>query len=147
MAKFCNSICSPLVQAVSQEFISTLILYTFSLQWSNMIFSMSNDGIVCSFDCGLCSVTLTLRERDLLHEMIISSQEILLATWSLLMSRRQHFLNNHLARVLIIPNQERTMDGRDEMLSSVSEKDMDKTGIRCLIRTILNSTGKMISWI
>ena len=57
--------------------------------------------------------------------MTISSQGIPLAAWQLLLSQRQDFLNNHLARVPIIPNQERTMEMRDEVLSSVGAQDLD----------------------
>ena len=34
-------------------------------------------------------------------------------------------MNNHLARVPITPNQERTMEMRDEVLSSVGAQDLD----------------------
>ena len=59
--------------------------------------------------------------------MTISSQEIPLAAWQLLLSKRQDFLNNHLARVpiAITPNQEGTMEMRDEVLSSVGAQDLD----------------------
>ena len=62
-----------------------------------MIFSVSNDGIEWSLDFGPDSVTLT--GKDLVQEVTISSQEIPLAAWSLLLSQRQQFLNNHVARV------------------------------------------------
>ena len=57
--------------------------------------------------------------------MTISSQEIPLAAWQLLLSERQDFLINHLARVPITPNQEGTMEMRDEVLSSVVAQDLD----------------------
>ena len=60
--------------------------------------------------------------------MTISSQENPLAAWSLLLSRRQEFLNNHPARVLVTPNQKRTHEKRDEVLSSVGSEHMDKSG-------------------
>ena len=43
-------------------------------------------------------------------------QEIPVPAWSLLLSHRQAFWNNHLARVPITPNQQGTMEMRDEML-------------------------------
>ena len=43
----------------------------------------------------------------------------------MLLSQRQDFLNNHLARVPITPNQEGTMEMRDEVLSSVGGQDLD----------------------
>ena len=60
--------------------------------------------------------------------MTISSQEIPLAAWSLLLSQRQDFLKNHLARVPTTPNQEGTMEMRDEVFSSVGAHDMDTSG-------------------
>ena len=85
-----------------------------------MIFSVSNDGIEWSLDFGPDSVTLTV--KDLAQEMTISSQEIPLAACSLL-SRRQEFLNNHLARVPVTPNQQGTHEMRDEVLSSVGAQE------------------------
>ena len=91
-----------------------------------MIFSVSNDGIEWSLDFGPDSVTLTV--KDLGQETTISSQEIPLAAWSLLLSQRQDFLNNHLPRVPITPNQQGTMEMRDEVLSSVGAQDMETSG-------------------
>ena len=91
-----------------------------------MIFSVSNNGIEWYLDSEPDSVTLTA--KDLVQDMTISSQEILLAAWSLLLSHRQDFLINHLAQVSITPNQEGTMEMRDEVLSSVGAQDMDTSG-------------------
>ena len=67
-----------------------------------MIFSVSNDGIEWSLDFGSDSVTLIV--KDLVQEMTISSLETPLAAWRLLLSQKQQFLNNHLARVPATPN-------------------------------------------
>ena len=56
--------------------------------------------------------------------MTISSQEKPLVAWSLLLSQTEDFLNIQLARVSKNPNQEGTMETRDEVLSVVGEKDM-----------------------
>ena len=88
-----------------------------------MIFSVSNDGIQWTLDFGPDSVTIAV--NDLVQNVTISSQEIPLAAWQLLLSQRQVFLNNHLARVPITPNQEGTMEMRDEVLSSVGAQDLD----------------------
>ena len=85
-----------------------------------MIFSVSDDGIEWSLDFGPDSVTLTV--KDLVHEMTTSFQEIPPAVWSLL-SQRQQFLNNHLARVSVTPNQQGTHEMRDEILSSVGAQE------------------------
>ena len=68
------------------------------------------------------SVTLTV--KDLVQEMTISSQEILLAAWSLLLSQRQQFLNNHLPRVPVTANQQGTHEMRDEVLSRVGAQEV-----------------------
>ena len=88
-----------------------------------MIFSVSNDGIQWTLDFGPDSVTIAV--KDLEQNIAISSQEIPLAAWQLLLSQRQDFLNNHLARVPITTNQEGTMEMREEVLSSVGAQDLD----------------------
>ena len=88
-----------------------------------MIFSVSNDGIQWTLDFGPDSVTIAV--NDLVQNITISSQEIPLAAWQLLLSQRQDFLNNHLARVPITRNQQGTMEMRDEVLSSVGAQDLD----------------------
>ena len=88
-----------------------------------MIFSVSNDGIQWTLDFGPDSVTNAVNDLD--QNIAISSQEIPLAAWQLLLSQRQDFLNNHLARVPITPNQEGTMEMREEVLSSVGAQDLD----------------------
>ena len=88
-----------------------------------MIFSVSNDGIQWTLDFGPDSVTIAVNDLD--QNITISSQEIPLAAWQLLLSQRQDFLINHLARVPITLNQEETMEMRDEVLSSVGAQDLD----------------------
>ena len=90
-----------------------------------MIFSVSNDGIEWSLDFGPDSVTLFV--KDLIQEMTISSQETPLAAWSLLLSQRQQFSNNHLTRVPVTPNQQGTHEMRDEVLSSVGAQEGSDT--------------------
>ena len=61
--------------------------------------------------------------------MTISSQEIPLAALSLLLSQRQQFLNDHLASVPVTPNQQGTLELRDEALSSVGAPEgLDTSG-------------------
>ena len=88
-----------------------------------MIFSVSSDGMQWTLDFRPDSVTIAI--NDLVQNITISSQEIPLAAWQLLLSQRQDFLNNHLARVPITPNQEGTMEMRDEVLSRVGAQDLD----------------------
>ena len=85
-----------------------------------MIFSLSSDGILWTLNFGPDSVTIAVNDLD--QNITISSQEIPLAAWQLLLAQRQDFLNNHLARLPISPNQEGTMEMRDEVLSSVGVK-------------------------
>ena len=88
-----------------------------------MIFSISNDGIQWTLDFGPDSVTIAVNDLD--QNITISSQEIHLAAWQLLLSQKQDFLNNGLARVPITPKQEGTMVMREEVLSSLGAQDLD----------------------
>ena len=88
-----------------------------------MVSSVAHDAIKWSLDFGADSVTLTV--KDLVQEMTITSHEYLLAAWTLLLSQRQDFLNNHLTRfpTTIIEDGSREMS--DEVLSSVGAQDME----------------------
>ena len=88
-----------------------------------MIFSVSNYKIQWTLDFGPDFVTIAVNDLD--QNITISSQEIPQAAWQLLLSQRQDFLNNHLAQVPIIPNQQRTIEMREEVLSSVGAQDLD----------------------
>ena len=88
-----------------------------------MIFSTSNDGIQWTLDFRPESVTFAA--IDLIQNLRISSQEIPLAAWQFLLSQRHDFLDNHLARVPITPNQQGTFEMREEVLSSVGAQDLD----------------------
>ena len=85
-----------------------------------MIFSA---GIQWTLDFGPDSVTIAVNDLD--QNITVSSQEKPLAAWQLLLSQRQDFLNNHLAQVLITPNQQGTIEMRKEVLSSVGAQDLD----------------------
>ena len=88
-----------------------------------MIFSVSNDAIQWTLDFGPDSVTIAVNGLDQI--ITINSQEIPIAAWKLLLSQKQDFLNNHLARVPITPNHEGTVEMRVEVLSSVGVQDLD----------------------
>ena len=79
-----------------------------------MIFSVSNDGIQWTIDFGPDSVTFAV--NDLEQNITISSQEIHLATWQLLSTQRQHFLNSDLARVPITQSRGNSGDERRSTL-------------------------------
>ena len=87
-----------------------------------MIFSVSNEGIQWTLDFGPDSVTIAVNDLD--QNITISSQEIPLAAWQLLLSQRQNFLNIHLPRVPIPQNQEGAMEMGDEVLCSVRAQDL-----------------------
>ena len=91
-----------------------------------MLFSISNDDIEWSLDFRPDSVTLTV--KGLVHEIKIGAQKIPPLAWSLLMSQKQDFLNNHLARVPVTSNQGGTMEMRDEVLSSVGAQYKGTSG-------------------
>ena len=50
------------------------------------------------------------------------------AAFSLLWFQRQEFLDNHLARIPVTPNQQGTRKMRDEVISSVGAQDVDTSG-------------------
>ena len=91
-----------------------------------MTFSVSNNGTQWTLDFGSDSVVLTVKDLD--ENLTISSLEIPLAAWFLLLSQRQEFLNNHLPRVPITPNQQGTSEIREEVFSSVGAQDTDTRG-------------------
>ena len=76
---------------------------TFNFQ-KTMIFSVSNDRIQWILNFAPDSVIIAV--IDLVQNVTISSQEIPLAAWHLLLSQMQDFLYNHLPRVQITENQE-----------------------------------------
>ena len=77
-------------------------------------------------DFGPDSVVLSVKDLD--ENLTISSLESALVAWSLLLSHRQKLLDNHLLRVSIIPNQQRTFEKREEVFSSVGTQDTDNRG-------------------
>ena len=99
-----------------------------------MIFSVSSDGSQWTLDSGPDSVTIAVNDLD--QNLTFSSQERPLAAWHLLLSQRQDFLNNHLARVPITPNQEGTIEVKKEVLSSVGLKTWTLAAIKCPISKI-----------
>ena len=91
---------------------------------------------------------MSLTVKDLIQELAISSQEFPLAAWSLLLSQRQQFLNNYLARVSVTPNQQGTHEMRDEVFSSVgAQKGLDTSGYQ--VSAVLDDVEfywEMINW-
>ena len=125
-----------LVDDLSHIFIFQIILFNFNLQSTSQIKStysqlsenhhdllslQRRNPVGSRFWSRLCYY-YSERSR---YQNIISSQELPLAAWHLLLAQRQDFLNNHLARVPITPNQEGTMEMRDEVLCSVGAQDLD----------------------
>ena len=58
----------------------------------------------------------------------MSSQEIPVAAGSLLLSKRQDILNNHVVQFPLTPNHQGTMEVPDEVLSSVGARNMNTSG-------------------
>ena len=90
-----------------------------------MILSDSNNGIQWTLDFGTTSDATAVKDLD--QNITISSQEIPVAAWQLLLSQRQEFLDNHLPRVPITLNQQGTFEMREEVLSSVGAQDLDSS--------------------
>ena len=101
---------------------STATQLTFNLQ-KIMIFAVSNNGSQWTLDFGRDSVKIAVNDLD--QNITISSQEIPLAAWQVLLSQRQNFLDNHLPRVPITQTHEGTTEMKDEVLSSVGAQDLD----------------------
>ena len=121
-----------MVDELSNILIFEIILFKFNLLSTSqltinsqkiMIFSVSNDGIQWTLDFGPDSVTIAVNE--LIQKITYSSQEITLATWQLLLSQRQDFLDNRLARVPVTPNQQGTHEMKDEVLFSLGVQELD----------------------
>ena len=106
-------------------FQTFLQLTTRSFTINTMQFTVSNNGTQWILNFGPDSVILSVKDLD--ENLTISSLEIPLAAWSLLLSQRQMFLDNHLPRVPITPNQQGTFEMR-EVLSSVGAQDTDTRG-------------------
>ena len=109
-----------------------------------MIFSVSNDGIHCTLDFGPFFVTIAVNDLD--QNLTISSQEIPLAAWQLVLSQRQDFLNIHLPRVPVTENQEGTMEMRDELLSSVGAQDLDTSSYQVSDLDEIGFNWKIHNW-
>ena len=107
-------------------FQNFFILTTRSFTMNTMQFTVFNNGTQWILDCGPDSVVLSINGLD--ENLTISSLEIPLAAWSLLLSQRQEFLDNHLPRFPITPNQQGTFDLREGLLSSVGAQDTDTRG-------------------
>ena len=71
---------------------------------------------------------VVLSIKDLDENVTISSVEIRLAVWYLLLSQSQEILDNHLPRLPITPNQQGEVEIREEVLSSVGAQDTDTRG-------------------
>ena len=93
-----------------------------------MQITVSNNGTQRVLELGPDSVVLSV--KDLKENLPISSLEIPLAAWSLLLSQRQEFLDNHLPRVSITPNQQGTFEEREKVLSSVRTQDTETRGYK-----------------
>ena len=122
MADDLSDICIFQINSFNFILLSTAQIYLVNLR-KIMVFSVCSDGIQWTLDFGPHSVTIAVNDLD--QNLTISSQEIPLAAWKLLLSQRQDFLDNHLPRVPVTENQEGTMQMRDEVLSSVGAQDLD----------------------
>ena len=91
-----------------------------------MQFTVSNNGTQWILEFGPDSVVLSIKDLD--ENLTISSLEIPLAAWSLLLSQRQEFWDNHLPRVPINPNQQGKFQMREEVHSIVGAEDTDSIG-------------------
>ena len=126
---------------LSNIFIFQTSLFTFNLQSTaqiqspnlqkTLIFSVSIDGTQWTLDFSPDSVTIAVNDLD--QNITISTQEIPLAAWQLLLSQKKEFLDNHLPRVPVTPNQQGTSEMREEVLSSVGVEDLDTSSYQLTV--------------
>ena len=107
-----------------QQKFTFLSFFQFFLQLTGRSFNfnarqltVSNNGLHWILYSGPDSVVFSVKGLD--ENITISSREMPLAAWSLLLSQRQEVLDNHWPRVPITPNQRGTFDMREKVLSSV----------------------------
>ena len=130
--KWNNSVTFLLAAFVQHKLTFFFILHTFhhlktrSFTINTVHFTVPNNGTQWILDFGPNSVVLSVKDLD--ENLTISSLEFPLAAWFLLLSQRQEFLDNHLPRVPITPNQQGTFEMREEVLSSVGAQDTDTRG-------------------
>ena len=127
-----NRITLLLVVLLQHKFTFLFIFKTFlklttrSVTINTMQFTVYNNGTQWILDFGTDSVVLSVKDVD--ENLTISSLDFPLAAWSLMLSQRQEFLDNHLPRVPITPNQQGTFEMREEVLSSDGAQDTDSRG-------------------
>ena len=93
---------------------------------NTMQFTISNNETQWVLDFIPDSVVLSVKNLD--ENLTIISLEIPLASWSLLLSQRQKFLDNHLPPLPITPNQQGTFELREKVISGVGAQDTDTRG-------------------
>ena len=71
---------------------------------------------------------MTLAVINLIQKITKVCQGLPLAAWSLSLSQKQLYLNNHPARVPVTPNQQGTHEMRDEVIPSLGAQEMDTSG-------------------
>ena len=129
--KWDNSVTLLLAVLLQHKFTFLFIFQTFlqlttrSFTINTMRLTVSSNGTQWILDFGPDSVVLSVKDLD--ENLTISSLEIPMAAWSLLLSQRQEFFNNHLPRVPITPKQQGTLEMR-KVLSSVGAQDTDSRG-------------------
>ena len=107
-------------------FRTFLKLKTRSFAIKTMQFTVSNNGTQWILVFGPQSVVLSVKDLD--DSFTISSLEIPLAAWSLLLSQRLEFFDNHLPRVPITPNHQGTFEMRKKQYSPVLEHKIPTPG-------------------
>ena len=128
-----NNLVTLLLAVLLQHKITFLFIFqtfiklkTRSFTINTMQFTVWNNGTQCILDFGPDSVVLS--KKDLDENLTIISLEIPLAAWSLLLFQRQEFLDNHLPRVPITPNQQGQFEMKQKVHSSVGAQDTDTSG-------------------
>ena len=90
-----------------------------------MQFTVPNNGTKWTEDFCLDSVVLSV--KDLNENLTIISQETPLTAWFVAVPNTRIY-DNHLPRDAITPNQQGTIEMREELLFSVGAQDKDRRG-------------------
>ena len=87
-----------------------------------MYYSVSSNGTLWTLDFSPDSVTIIV--KDIVQDLTIASLELPIAAFNSSINQRQQFLDIHLARVPITPNQQGTWEMQDEVRASVVDHDV-----------------------
>ena len=103
-----------------------------------MLFSVSNNGIHSTRD-----FSATIIVKDIVQDLKTSSLELPIAASNSLINQKQQFPDNHLARVLITPDQQSTWYMQDEVRASAGDHDVSSDFVQSDLDDLENPNVQM----